>query len=196
MPKARASESYPGGQRVRGPVIAVSGLPGAGKSTLAKALAKELELRYLSTGSLFRSLSKSRGVGLVEAHFLAERDTSLDLEVDSRAYEAALEGGVVVDGHLSGWLLSRVADLKIFLTAPLEVRAARVAERDGLSLKEAMEQLVKREESNRKRYLKLYGIDISDLSCFDIVLNTAKWSKEELASLLVALARAALNLKP
>ncbi|MEM4700190.1 MAG: AAA family ATPase [Candidatus Nezhaarchaeales archaeon] len=177
---------------MRRPVIAVSGLPGAGKSTLAKALAEGLGLRYLSMGEVFRSLSKSRGVGLVEAHLLAERDASMDLEVDSRAYEAALEGGVVVDGHLSGWLLSRVADLKIFLTAPLEVRAARVAERDGISVREAMEQLSKREESNRRRYLKLYGLDVSDLSCFDIVINTAKWSKEELVSALTSLAKAAL----
>lgn len=181
---------------MRRPVIAVSGLPGAGKSTLAKALAEGLGLRYLSMGEVFRSLSKSRGVGLVEAHSLAERDESMDLEVDSRAYEAALEGGVVVDGHLSGWLLSRVADLKVFLTAPLEVRAARVAERDGIPIREAVEQLIKREESNRKRYLKLYGLDTNDLSCFDIVLNTAKWSKEELASLLISLAKAALGLEP
>lgn len=179
---------------MRRPVIAVSGLPGAGKSTVARALASELRLRYLSTGELFRSLSKSRGVGLVEAHYVAEQDPSLDLEVDSRAYEAALEGGVVIDGHLSGWLLSRVADLKIFLTAPLEVRAARVAERDGTSIKEAMEELIKREESNHKRYLKLYGLDVNDLSCFDIVLNTAKWSREDLTSHVVSLAKAALKL--
>jgi len=181
---------------LRGPVVAISGPPGAGKTTLAKLVAKELGLRYVSVGELFRSMVEARGVGLVEAHRLAERDFSLDLEVDSKAYEAGLEGGVVVDGHLAGWLLSRVADLKAFLTAPLEVRAERVARRDGIPLEEALRQVSEREESNRRRYRELYGIDVDDLSCFDLVLNTAKWGEEELGRLLVSLVRAALRHAP
>jgi len=160
---------------------------------VAKLIAKRLKLRYLSIGELFRSVAKLRGVGLVEAHHLAERDYSLDLEVDSRAYEAALEGGVVVDGHLSGWLLSSLADLKIFLTAPLETRAERVAKRDGISFEDALRQVIEREESNRKRYLEIYGLDINDLSIFDVVLNTAKWSREELERLVVDLAISSLK---
>ena len=176
------------------PVVAVSGLPGAGKSTYAKLIAEKLGLRYVSIGELFRSIAKSKGLELVEAHRLAEVDPSLDLEVDAKAYEEALKGGVVVDGHLAGWLLSRVADLKLFLTAPLEVRAERVAKRDGLSLDEALKQVLEREESNRRRYLELYSIDTSDLSCFDLVVNTSKWSREELGELIVGLVASALGL--
>jgi cytidylate kinase len=178
---------------LRRPVVAISGPPGAGKTTLAKLVAKELGLRYVSVGELFRSIAKSKGVKLVDAHRLAERDPSLDLEVDSKAYEVGLEGGVVVDGHLAGWLLSRVADLKAFLTAPLEVRAERVAKRDGIPFEEALRQVSEREESNRRRYREVYGIEVDDLSCFDLILNTAKWSEEELGRLLVSLVRAALR---
>ncbi len=38
-------------------VIAIDGPAGAGKSTIAKALAKELEIAYISTGSMYRALA-------------------------------------------------------------------------------------------------------------------------------------------
>lgn len=38
-------------------VIAIDGPAGAGKSTVAKALAKELGLRYLDTGAMYRALA-------------------------------------------------------------------------------------------------------------------------------------------
>ena len=41
----------------RGVVIAIDGPAGAGKSTVAKALAKELGLRYLDTGAMYRALA-------------------------------------------------------------------------------------------------------------------------------------------
>jgi cytidylate kinase len=47
-------------------VIAIDGPAGAGKSTVAKALAKELGLKYLDTGAMYRTLALAasrRGLG-------------------------------------------------------------------------------------------------------------------------------------
>ncbi|RLF16629.1 MAG: cytidylate kinase [Thermoprotei archaeon] len=175
--------------------IAISGEPGSGKTTYAKRIAEELGLRYVSIGGLFRSLAKERGLSLIDFHRLAEEDPSFDLLVDERAFSEALKGGVVVDGHLAGWLLRRVADVKIFFTAPIEVRAERVASRDGVSYEEALRQIKEREESNRRRYREIYGIDISDLSVFDLVINTALWSKEVVAETVIKLLKQALGLE-
>lgn len=166
-------------------VIAISGTPGSGKSTYAKIIAEKLGLRHISSGQLFRKVAEERGLSLVEVHKEAEVDPTLDLAVDEEVFKESLEGGVVLDSHLAGWLLKDVADLKIFLTSPLEVRAERVAKRDGLSFNEALVQTMEIEESNRKRYLKLYGIDVKDLSVFDIVINTSKWSVEEVVNNLI-----------
>ncbi|MEM4906212.1 MAG: (d)CMP kinase, partial [Sulfolobales archaeon] len=38
-------------------VIAVSGRPGSGKTTLAKSLADSLGLRYVSSGGIFRRMA-------------------------------------------------------------------------------------------------------------------------------------------
>lgn len=74
-------------------VIAIDGPAGAGKSTIAQALAKRLGLQYLDTGAMYRAIT-----------FAAmERGLSLDdtAAVGAMARHAALEvseSGVTVDG--------------------------------------------------------------------------------------------------
>ncbi len=155
-------------------VIAISGQPGAGKTTYARFLAREYKLRYVSNGMLFRELAKERGVSFEELHKIAERDLSIDLEIDRRAEEEAKKGGVVIEGHLPVWLLGDLAHIKIVFIAPFEERVRRIASRDGLSEEEAARLIKTREESNWRRAQKYYGVDIRDLSVADLVVNTGK----------------------
>ena len=73
-------------------VIAVSGQPASGKTTYARYLAEVYGLRYVSSGKLFRECAKRMGISLLELHRIAERDYSIDREVDSRALEEAKKG--------------------------------------------------------------------------------------------------------
>lgn len=156
-------------------VIAISGLPGAGKSTYAKLIAKELNLRYFSAGQIFRKMAFERGISLEEFHKVAMRDENIDKAVDNLSIKEARRGGVVIDGHISGWILRDLAHLKIYFTAPLEVRAKRISIRDNISLKEAKKSILKRERLNYERYKKIYNIDVRDLRIYDLVINTALW---------------------
>ena len=74
-------------------VIAIDGPAGAGKSTVAKALARRLGLRYLDTGAQYRSVAVAavrRGVALDDADAVADLAGTIDLVVD--------ETRVVIDG--------------------------------------------------------------------------------------------------
>lgn len=175
-------------------VIAISGKPGAGKTTYAKAISQALNLRYLSVGSFFREIALRKGVDLLSLHKIAEGDEEYDLMVDRLALEEAKKGNVVVEGHLAGWILKDLADLKIYLTVPLEVGALRISRRDGKPFEEALREVKLREESNRRRYLKIYGYDIADLSVYDLVINTDKWSKEFLLEAVVNMVKSALKI--
>ena len=42
----------------RGPVVAIDGPAGAGKSTLARRLAADLSLPYINTGLMYRELAR------------------------------------------------------------------------------------------------------------------------------------------
>jgi cytidylate kinase len=80
--------------------------------------------------------------------------------------------------------LKDYSDLKIRLKADLEERAKRVAEREGLEKEAARESIRKRDEDNMKRYQHYYGIDMEDLSIYDIVVDNSELNIEETNKLI------------
>ena len=74
-------------------VIAIDGPAGAGKSTIAKALAARLGLKYLDTGAMYRAVTcaaMQRNIPVDDQSAVAELARSMALDVDDR--------GVIVDG--------------------------------------------------------------------------------------------------
>lgn len=167
----------------RGLVIAVSGHHGSGRSTHAEKLAEALGLRYVSSGTVFRQMAEERGMSLEEMSRLTDEDPDLDKLIDERAREETRDGGVVLDATLSGWMAID-PDIKFFLTTPFEVRVRRIAEREGLSLEEARKETLVRSESERERFMRYYGIDITDLTIYDVVLNTDLYEPEGTSRIL------------
>lgn len=163
----------------RPPTIVVSGLPGSGKSTLARMIAERLKLQYYSTGLIFREMARRRGLSLEELSKLAEQDPEIDREIDSRTIEVAKKGGVVIDSHLAAWLLRDIADVKVGVIAPLRVRVERIARRENRDPEEVERETRYREESEKRRFWRYYRVDLTDLSVFDIVINTATYNPED-----------------
>jgi len=159
--------------------VAVSGLPGSGKTTLAKKLAEKLGLKYISLGMIFREIAKEKGLSLEELSLIAEKDPSIDNLIDSKAREEGRKGCVVIDGHISAWILKDIAHIRIVVIAPPKVRIERIARRDGKRFEDALREVRIREESELRRYKKFYGIDINDLTDVDLVINTYKFNEVE-----------------
>ncbi|MFP3950909.1 MAG: (d)CMP kinase [Candidatus Bathyarchaeia archaeon] len=164
-------------------VITVSGLHGAGRSTQAKRIAEEFDLRYISTGMVFREMANSRDLNLEDMSRLAERDDEFDTYLDARAKDESKRGDVVIDATLSAWM-AEDPDIKIFLKAPFEERVRRIAERECRDIEEIREETRIRERSERKRFLRYYEIDINDLTIYDVVLNTLPYDVESTANIL------------
>ena len=154
-------------------IITISGLHGVGKSVYSKEVAKRFGLRRLSAGQIFREIARERKITLEELSKIALETIDIDKEIDEYIVNEARKGGVVVDALLSGWLLKNEAQIRIYLTAPLEERVKRIAERDGKSFKEAFKETTLREDSERKRFKKYYGIDIDDLSVYNFIIDTS-----------------------
>ena len=64
-------------------IITISGKAGSGKSTIAKELAKKLKLKHYSIGDLMRQIAKEKNISLIELSKLAEKDNSIDKELDN-----------------------------------------------------------------------------------------------------------------
>ncbi len=168
-------------------IIAIAGQIGVGKSTVARQLAARLGYRYISGGMVFRELAQARGISVTDVNKLAEQDPSLDRELDRRQRELAQSGNCVVESRLAGWMVD--ADLKLWLRAPVEIRAERVAQREGQRLDTARAELVERERSEWARYQRLYDIDISDLAPYHVIIDTTYWNAGAIAETLAGLVR-------
>jgi len=169
-------------------VVTIGGPIGVGKSTAGRGLAERLGVPLVSAGEVFRELARRRGVTVVELNRLAEGDPTIDRDLDRLQAELARRGPCVVESRLCGWMVD--ADLKVWLDAPLGIRAARVASREGQASSSARDELLARERSEWSRYKALYGIDIADRTPFHLVIDTSRWDAEVIVDVLARLARA------
>jgi cytidylate kinase len=167
-------------------LITVSGPAGSGKTTLAASLAEQLGYEHVSGGDIFRDIAAERDMTPLELNHLAEEDDQIDRDLDRRLRSIARErDDVVLESRLAGWMAGEFADFRLWLDAPLDVRAARVADREEKSVDQARTETQKRAESEALRYEEYYGIDITDLSIYDLVVNTARWGPDGVRTLAV-----------
>lgn len=164
-------------------VITVAGPHGSGRTTQATRLAERFGLRYVSTGTLFRERASQLGVSLEEMTRIAMGDDSFDRYLDDRAKQETRKGGVVLDATLSGWVAEK-PDIRVYLTAPLDVRVRRIADREGRGVEEVEKETRLREGAEAERFRRYYGFDVSDLTIYDVVLNTALADADGVANIL------------
>ncbi len=169
----------------KGLIITVSGPHGSGKSTHAKALASALQLRYVSAGKLFRELANERKMSLETFSNLAAEDPTMDRMIDDRTIDEAKKGSVVIDAQLGAWILKDLADVKLLIVAPDEVRFRRIAQRDGISTSSAKKETIARESIQKHRYRKYYKIEVDDLSIYDLTIDTSQYPIEKTKSIII-----------
>ena len=175
-------------------VICISGMAGTGKSTLSKKLAEKYHLRYFSGGDVLKDLAKQEGYDVsirgwwespAGLKFLNERVNNLkfDKAVDDKLLEYAHQGDVLLDSWTMPWLLK--VGFKIWLEASFEKRVARVADRDNISIAEALEVLKEKEAHTKAIYKELYGFSLGeDFEPFDFVLDTDNLNAGEVFAIL------------
>ncbi|MDH5019519.1 (d)CMP kinase [Halobacterium rubrum] len=167
-------------------LVTISGPPGSGKSTVASTLADHLDYDHVSGGDIFRGLAEDRGLTLEEFNELAEEDPQIDKDLDRRLRETARDrDDVVLESRLAGWMAGEYADIKIWLDAPMSVRARRIAEREDKTPAAARAETEKREQSETQRYEEYYAIDFDDITIYDLSVNTARWGPDAVTDIVL-----------
>lgn len=166
-------------------IISIGGNMGSGKSTLAKKLAETLGWPRYYMGGLRREAAAKKGLTLAEYNKLGEIDPQTDLEVDE--YQKKLgetEDNFVIEGRTSWHFIPQ--SLKLYIDVSDDEGARRIFEagRNGednsvKTLKDALISLKTRKESDRKRYLKYFGINTYDLNNYDHIIDSTKLTREE-----------------
>lgn len=213
--------------------IAIDGPAGAGKSSIAKAVAKRFNINHLDTGLLYRAVGfymLQKG-GLYDENFDLEKelenfklkikyydekqhilinDNVVEKELRNsdvsmaasfvsknlvvRRYllklqqDFAKKNGVVMDGRDIGTVVLKDANVKIFLTASLQVRAFRRFEElklkgEKVELEKVLEDIKKRDFNDKER--KIAPLKIAkDAKIVDSSELTLKQSIEKVISII------------
>jgi cytidylate kinase len=172
------------GARLR---VAISGKSGCGNTTVSRMVAGQLGFTVVNY--TFKDLARDRGMSFEEICILAESDPQYDRTIDRMQVQLAEEGGCVLGSRLAIWLL-RESAFTVYLQAPLEVRAARIARREGKSLDEALKETDARDTRDHDRYARLYGYDVNDHAFASLVVDAEALGQEEVAREIVEHARA------
>jgi cytidylate kinase len=179
-------------------IISISGVPGSGKTTVAKLLAEELKYHFYSMGDLRGKMAMERGITIDELNKIGESDPTTDTSVDDYQRELGTkEDNFVIEGRLSWHFIP--SSFKILLTCDPQESAKRIYgarkagdasrrdEPDYASIDATREELERRTASDILRYQKYYGIDYRDPSHFDLVVDTTSIDgAKNVASLIAA----------
>ena len=164
-------------------LVAISGTSGCGNTTISRIAAERLELKFINF--TFRSLAEERGISLKEMLELAANDDSIDNEVDRRQVELAREsGGCVIGSRLAIWMLDE-ADLKVFLRASAETRAARIFKREGGDIESVAAFTAERDLQDHNRYKRIYNINNDDYEFADLIIDTDDMQPDEIVQIIV-----------
>lgn len=163
-------------------IITISGMLGAGKSTTAKQLAEELGYLHFSSGDLMRAIGKEHGIDDIrQVNLENEKDHKFDYLVDERLRQIGKnENEIIIDSRMAWhWIPGA---FKVFLDISLDDAVPRImasisperrtTEHIPDDPKEYKKLLKERMDSENRRYYKLYGVDLYDLSQYDLVIDT------------------------
>lgn len=159
-------------------IVTMSGRPGSGKSTVAKALASLLGLRHVSAGDFMREMAAERGVSVLEFSTIAENDDTVDLEIDARTRRLGESGeSFVMDSRLAWHFIPH--SVKVFLDVRADVAARRIysevrtTESENVDLDTTVRNIERRARSESTRFRQYYGVDYLDPSHYDLVVDTS-----------------------
>ncbi len=157
-------------------VIAIDGPAGAGKSTVARAVAERLGFTYLDSGAMYRAVALSllrdpdgdaaqrasevsidfddpaiRGPEVSEAASRIAQNPRVRAALVERQRQFLQSGDWVAEGRDIGTVVAPEAELKVFLTADPEERARRRAAELGADVDVVLRDQALRDEQDRSR---------------------------------------------
>jgi len=165
-------------------IITISGVPGSGKTTVAKILSEKLGMPFYSMGGLRAKLAEERKISIDELNAIGEIDPTTDTSVDEYQRELGkTTDNFIVEGRLSWYFIPH--SFKVFLSCDLDEAARRIYDsrkhtkgREDEPMYRNVEDtrriIEERTASDVRRYASIYGVDYREPGHYDLVIDTTK----------------------
>ena len=169
--------------------ISLAGDLGSGKSTVSDILIEKLGATYYSTGAIVRSLAKSYGMEVGEFNVYMETHPEIDNEVDNGLKKLSERDELMIIDSRLAWHFTE-GTFKVYLSTDITTSALRImhANRQGehkSTLEETIDCTRGRRESEKKRYMDQYGVDIKNLLNYDLIVDTTEATPQEVAECII-----------
>jgi cytidylate kinase len=174
-------------------IIAITGKAGSGKGTIARGLIEKLGngYRHISVGDMKRELATQMGLTIFQFDEMGntpENKEKFDLQYEEFQKNLDVNDNIILDSRLSFYCQPKA--FKVFLTISDEEAARRIfndknrAADTYASEAEVLEITNKRDAEYTQRFKDLYGIDIKDMSQFDLVVDTTENNPQKYIDLI------------
>lgn len=173
-------------------VITISGNIASGKSEVSKLLAEKLSFELYKASSEFRRQAREKNMTLVEFNEYLEDRPELDVYVDNCTNEYVKDKeNIVVDARLGFYFIKGAFD--VFLESDIDEAAKRLfvaaasrgKEEEYGSVEEAKKGIERREQAEKIRYFKRYGIDVTNMNNYTCVIDTTNITSADVVDKII-----------
>ena len=171
--------------------ISITGDLGSGKSTVCRYLKENFNLNVYSIGQIQRSLAVKYNMDICAFNRYMETHPEIDEEIDTELTKIGKrDEDMVLDSRMAWHFVPDT--FKVFLSVQLDTAALRVMEdhrgnvESYTTLNEAKKRLMERKESENTRYINKYGVDCSNPSNYELIIDTTGISPEQAAEMIMS----------
>lgn len=175
--------------------ISLTGVPGAGKSTIAKILSELEHMQIVSSGDIFRQYAKEQNLSVFQLNKKINEEiektgvSSTDSYLDNRMMEYENKRDYIIDSRIGYYTVP--SSFKVFLYCEPKAAAKRIfnAKRDTEnynSIEECMDFMYTRMQLEQKRFKTLYGTDPYNLANYDLVIDTTGYEPNDIATYIMS----------
>ena len=163
--------------------VTISGPPGSGTSTLVSRIASSRGWSSLNGGDVFREEARARGLTVEQLSSDAKEDLDVDRSLDSLLQQrmASHDSPEIIESRLSGWWAHKnsLNCLRVWVNVSEQERAKRIQKREGGDFDDCLRKSQNRQRDDMERYSILYGINLDDMSPYNLVVDADEMDELE-----------------
>jgi cytidylate kinase len=157
--------------------IALCGYLGSGCTEVAEILASEFDLETFNTSRILESIKNFESIS-------RSGEIDIDETIKNKLNEILKNDNIIIEGRSAFMILNKKDIIKIFLNTSFEDRVRHVAERRGIHIKDAEDDVARSDNERDHLFQRYFGKSCNNVSNYDFTLNTGSKTYSRVAKII------------